>query len=119
MRAWPAALLLCAAGCAAELVERRPRRPGPVPEVVLDAGGGHVRYSLKGPELLVRRRKRDAWEKMALQCGGPDRFRVVDEVAREEAEASYTGEELDEPLKATDRHYAVATRQHVYFECVK
>lgn len=120
MRAPRAALLVfCAAGCAAEIVERRPRRAGPVPEVLLDAGGGHLRYSLRGPRLLVERRRQDAWAKMALLCGGESRFRVVDEVAREDVEASFTGDELDEPLKATDRHYGTRSRQHVYFECIK
>ena len=115
------ALAALAAGCSAELVEMRKGRPGPVPGVVLDAGGGHVRYSLRGPRFIVAARRKDALEKMAEACGGEGRFRIVDEVAREETQANFLGEDLDEEgqISKSSRHYDFVTTQHVYFECEK
>jgi hypothetical protein len=108
-------------GCAAELLERRPRRPGPVPEVVLDAGGGHFRYSLRGPGWFIAARRRDALEKMGQFCGGADRYRIVDEVARVDTEARYVATDLgdEDALTKSARHYESRTVQHLYFECAK
>lgn len=109
------------AGCTAEFVERRPRRRGPVPEVVIDAGGGHLRYSLRGPAPFVSSRRRDALEKIAEFCGGETRTRIVDEVARVDTEARYVGGDLEDEdgLSKTSRHYESRTVQHLYFECEK
>lgn len=109
------------AGCAAEFLERRPRRPGPVPEVVLDAGGGHLRYSLRGPGWFVSSRRQDAIEKMNQYCGGGDRYRIVDEVARVDTQARFVATDLgdEDSLNKSDRHYETRTVQHLYFECVK
>ncbi|MCX5789665.1 MAG: hypothetical protein NTX64_14345 [Elusimicrobia bacterium] len=116
-----ALVALCAAGCSAELVEMRKPRPGPVASVVLDAGGGHVQYSLRGPGFVVSARRKDALEKMAEACGGEGRFRIVDEVARQEAQASFLGGDVDEEgeVSKASRHYDFVTTQHVYFECEK
>ena len=118
---WGVLLAAGAAGCAADLVEMRPRKAGPVPDVVLDAGGGHIRYSLRGPGFLVAARRRDALEKMADACGGEGRFRIIDEVAREETHASFIGGDLDEDegVSKSSRHYEFVSTQHVYFDCEK
>jgi hypothetical protein len=113
------ALAAASAGCSAELVEMRKRKAGPVPDVVLDAGGGHVSYSLRGWGFLVASRRKDALEKMAEACGGEKRFRIVDEVAREETHASFFGDDVDEEgeVSKAGKHYDFVTTQHVYFEC--
>lgn len=108
-------------GCTAEFVERRARRAGPVPEVVLDAGGGHLRYSLRGFRLAVASRRKDAIEKMEAFCGGPDRYTIVDEVAREDVSARYVATDLadEDALTKNSRHFQSQTVQHLYFECKK
>ena len=120
-KAWAALLLLGASGCVAEFVETRPRRPGPVSEVGLDAGGGHLRYSLRGPGWAVASRRKDAFEKIATFCGGPERYRIVDEVARVDTAARYTATDLgdEDSLTKASRHYESRTVQHLYFECEK
>lgn len=112
-------LLGFAAGCAAQFVEKRPRRPGPVPEVVLDPGGGHLRYSLKGPAWAVRSRREDALAKMGAFCGGESKVRILDEVSRDETAAAYGGEDLEDGLNKAGRHYQFQNTHHLYFECAK
>lgn len=105
-------------GCAAEFVESRVRRPGPVPEVVLDPGGGHLRYSLKGPSWAVRSRRNDALAKMSQFCGD-SKYRILDEVSRDETSATYAGDDLEEGLSKSGRHYEYQKTHHLYFECGK
>ncbi|MBI5202903.1 MAG: hypothetical protein HY925_15025 [Elusimicrobia bacterium] len=114
-------LAMLAAGCTAEFVEKRPRRNGPVPEIVLDAGGGHLRWSLRGGGWLVKSRRADALEQIAAYCGGETKYKIVDEVARVDTEARYVTDDLGESenLSKGDRHYESRTVQHLYFECEK
>lgn len=121
MRAMTAILSIgFAAGCSAHFVEKRPRRPGPVPEVVLDPGGGHLRYSLKGPAWVVKSRREDAVAKMGAFCGGESKVKILDEVSRDETAASYGGsEDLDDGLNKSGRHYQFQKAHHLYFECAK
>ncbi len=114
-----AAALAC--GCGAELGERRAKKSGPVKEVgLIDAGGGQVKYSLKGAEFLKKSRRKDAFAKMTEACGGADRFRIVDEVAREEVGATYKAEELEASAAyKKSLHYATEMYQHIFFECSK
>jgi len=113
------AAVLFWAGCGATLVETRPRVKGPVSGVDwIDAGGGHARYGLGGAQWLMRRRREAALAKASTYCGGSGRFKIVDEVDREEAEAPYPAGDVEENIGSGGRHYAMRKHHHIYFECI-
>jgi len=105
-------------GCVAELKEARRRVKGPVPEVgIIDPGAGDARYALKGPEFLVRRRRANAFKKMAKYCGGEALFRVTGEAVRDDIETPYNSTDLDADKLLAPEHYKVETYRHITFEC--
>lgn len=113
-----AAAALAMWGCVAELKQTRKRVRGPVPEVgLIDPGAGDVRYALKGPELLVRRRRADAFKKMAKYCGGEGLFRVTEELTRDDVETPYHTTDLDPDKLMGQDHYKVEPYRHIRFEC--
>jgi len=115
-----AAGALLAAGCSSTFVESRKKVKGPVSEVgLIDAGGGHIKYSTSGWESVVRGRRRDAFSRMAGYCGGADRYKIVDEVTRYEDEAAFQAEDLEESVGSKGRHYGTHPYQHLFFECLK
>lgn len=112
------AALLLAQGCVAELKETRRRVKGPVAEVgLIDPGAGDVRYALKGPGFLVRKRRADAFKKMARYCGGEASFRVTGETVRDDVETPYNSSDLDAEKLLAPEHYKVETYRHITFEC--
>ncbi len=109
------------AGCAAtDMVQVRTPRKGPVAGVgIVDPGGGHIRYPLKGPERVVRNRRKAAYRKMAQQCGGKTLFRVKREYSREDDSTPFDSTDLEAEKLMADEHYQVEDHRHILFECVK
>lgn len=117
------ALLLAAtasllAACVAETVDRRKPRKGPVKEVgFVDFGGGHVRYSLEGWGPIVASRRRTAFRLMARNCGKELEPRIVDEYARQDADATYSGQDIASSMTIGDEHFVIERYQHLSYEC--
>ncbi len=113
--------LFCAAlicGCAVDMVESRPRRMGSVEGVgVIDPGGGHLRYPIKGGNFLIKKRRRRAFKKMARHCGGEKRFRIKKEYTIEDVETSFQQTDLEAAKLLEQDHYTVERYRHVVFEC--
>jgi len=102
------------------MVETRRRVRGPVAEVgIIDPGGGHVRYALKGPGWLVRGRRKAAFKKMAKYCEGEDLVRVEREYQSEDAMTPFNSSDLDEQKLMEAGHYRVESYRHVLFRCVR
>lgn len=111
-----AAVLLSA--CVAESVERRRPRKGPVKEVgYVDLGGGSVRYSLDGWSWFVKGRRRHARRLMRKNCGKDLEPRVVDEYARQDADAPYVGDDLAVTIQHGGEHYKIEPFVHLVYEC--
>ncbi|HAZ07458.1 MAG TPA: hypothetical protein DCZ01_02795 [Elusimicrobia bacterium] len=111
-----AAVLLSA--CVAESVERRRPRKGPVKEVgYVDLGGGSVRYSLDGWSWFVKGRRRHARRLMRKNCGKDLEPRVVDEYARQDADAPYVGDDLAVNIQHGGEHYKIEPFIHLVYEC--
>lgn len=108
-------------GCAeVEMMSLRPQRAGPVPEVgIVDAGGGHLRYPLKGPRLVVRKRRERAMRKMAAICRGSALFRITREFTSEDSDTEYAERELSSDTLTQSAHYRVDAYRHVEFQCVQ
>lgn len=114
----PAVLILL--GCTAQMVSTRKRQKGPVPEVgVIDAGGGHIRYALKGPKSLVRKRRKNAYKKMAEYCEGMKLVRVLKEYTSDDVETPYHVDDLDADKLLDGGHYRIDAYRHIEFECVR
>jgi len=119
---WPVALIIAAVltlqGCVAQLKETRKRSKGPVPEVgLIDPGAGDARYALKGPGFLVRKRRTDAFKKMAKYCGGETLLRVTEEFTSDDNETPYNSLDLDPENLLGKEHYKVEAYRHLRFEC--
>lgn len=115
------ALAACAAlsGCVAETVRRNPPRRGPVAAVgYVDSGGGEVRYSIEGWSWFVAGRRRDALRRMRKICR-PLKPLIVDEATRQDADVSYSQEDLDVNMDRGIEHFTVAPYVHYVFECVR
>lgn len=111
-------LIVPMASCVSESVERRRPRRGPVQEVgYVDHGGGVVRYSLDGWSWFVKGRRRHAQRLMRGNCGGDLEPFVVDEYARQDADAPYAGDELAVSLQAGSEHYKIEPFIHLVYEC--
>lgn len=111
-----AALVLSA--CVAETVERRRPRKGPVKEVgFVDYGGGRVRYSAEGWSWIVASRRRLALKLMARNCGGDLEPRIIDEFTRQDADATYTEEDISSTMTRGDEHFVVEHFVHLTYEC--
>lgn len=115
-------LAFCAAAllssCVAESMERRAPRKGPVKEVgYVDYGGGSVRYSLAGWSWFVKGRRRDAWRRMRKNCGKDLEPHVTDEYARQDADASYVGDDLPVSIQLGGEHYKIEPFVHFLYEC--
>ncbi|MBI3547767.1 MAG: hypothetical protein HY078_01820 [Elusimicrobia bacterium] len=110
---------LVLSACTGELVETRRRVKGPVSSVPwIDAGGGHARYSLRGYGFMRNDRREDVLGKISAYCGGDGKYKIVDEVDREEAETSFRSEGVERALEEGGTHYRKARYHHLYFECV-
>ncbi|HAM34299.1 MAG TPA: hypothetical protein DEB40_05025 [Elusimicrobia bacterium] len=111
------ACCLLAAGCVAETVRKNQPRKGPVQEVgYVDTGGGEVRYSLDGWSWFVAGRRRDAWRRMRRICGTLKPL-VTDEFSRQDADVSYSQEDIYVNLERGMEHYTVAPYNHIVFDC--
>ena len=112
-------LALFCAGCAdTDIVYLRKQRKGPVPEVgITDPGGGHIRYPLKGPEKLKRKRHKRAYKRMAKICRGETLFRVMRVYTSEDADTPFSATNLV-PEKLLGKHYTIEKYRHIHFECV-
>lgn len=120
MRRWGTLVLgaLVLSACVAETVERRRPRKGPVKEVgYVDFGGGHVRYSSEGWSWIVSSRRRTALKLMARNCGKELQPRVLDEYAREDADAKYSEENVATTIERGDEHYVVERYVHISYDC--
>lgn len=105
-------------GCVAETVEKKKPRKGPVPEVgIVDPGGGEIRYSTEGWDMIVSGRRYSAKRKMKRVCR-PLKAKIVDEYTREDVQVPYAGADLEENLQKGLEHYEVAPYHHIVFECV-
>lgn len=107
-------------GCHAVMVQTRPQARGPVPGVVIDAGGGQIKYASQGFGWIVRKRREDALAQIDAYCGGKGQYSIVDEVEREDAEAGFRTEgDVVENINDKAKHYETDRYQHIYFECSK
>lgn len=105
------------AGCTAQMVEQRPPRQGPIPEVgLIERGRGEARYSTEGWGWVIALRRRTALAKIRRFCKGM-KFEIVEEFTRDDVEVPYTQGELDANLGKGLRHYRVDSFHHVVFEC--
>lgn len=112
------AAALALSACVAETVERRRPRRGPVKEVgYVDPGGGRVRYSTEGWSWFVAGRRRHARRLMRRNCGRDLRPEILDEYTREDADAAYSGDDVDDSLGRGLEHYKIAPYHHYYYEC--
>lgn len=106
------------AACAAETIERRRPRRGPVKEVgYVDYGGGHVRYSAEGWSWAVASRRRLALKLMSRNCGKDLEPKVTDEYVRQDADAPYAGQDIDSSMSIGDEHYKIERFVHLSYEC--
>lgn len=116
-----AVLLSCAAlifGCAVDIIESRPRRLGTVEGIgVIDPGGGHLRYAIKGGNFWVKKRRRRAFKKMARNCGGEKRFGIKKEYTIEDVETSFQQTDLAAAKLLEQDHYTIERYRHIIFEC--
>jgi hypothetical protein len=98
----------------------RKARYGPVKAVgVIDAGGGHVKYPLKGGRWIVSKRRKRAFRVMSKHCGGKKYFAILREYSKEDAQAPYHGGELDIDKLTAGEHYKVYRYRHILFTCRK
>ena len=119
-RALPLLLVaLVLSACVAVTVERRPPRRGPIKEVgYVEYGGGQVRYSAEGWSWVVASRRKLAFKLMSRNCGPDLDPRVTDEYSRQDADASYSGEDIDSSMDIGDQHYVIEHYVHLAYECV-
>jgi len=111
-----ACLLL--SSCVAESVMRHRPRKGPIKAVgYIDYGGGDVRYSIDGWSWFVRGRRRHAKRLMRKNCGKDLEPRIVDEYARQDADAAYVGEDLAANMQQGGEHYKIEPFVHFLYEC--
>lgn len=111
-----AAALLCS--CVAETVERRRPRKGPIKAVgFVDLGGGNMRYSVDGWGWFVAGRRRDALRRMRKNCGKHLAPQILDEYLRQDADISYSGEDITTNLDKGMDHFKIAPFQHMIYEC--
>ena len=111
-----AALVLSA--CVAETVARRAPRRGPIKEVgFVEYGGGQVRYSDEGWRWVVASRRKTALKLMARNCGPDLSPEIVDEYSRTDADAAYSGEDIDASMSSGDQHYVIERYIHLAYEC--
>ncbi len=112
-------LVFAISGCVADIVAMRPRLEGPVAEVgLIDPGGGHVRYALKGPKYLLKKRRKSAFKKMIKHCRGEKLFQIHKEFTRGDVETPYHSTDLTPEKLLEDGHYQVESYRHIVFECV-
>jgi len=122
IRPW-AAVLVCLGmlpllGCDASLVSTRRRIRGPVAEVgVIDPGGGHARYAMKGPRWVARKRRKAAFRKMAKYCEGEGLIRIEKEYESEDVMTPFNSTDLDENKLLETGHYRVELYHHMLFHC--
>ena len=104
--------------CVAETVERRRPRKGPVKEVgFVDFGGGEVRYSAEGWDWAVASRRRLALRLMRRNCGRDLAPKIVDEYTRQDADAKYSGQDIDASMSYGGEHFNIEHYVHLSYEC--
>ena len=121
MRRWVPLLLaaLVLSACVAETVERRKPRRGPVKEVAfVEYGGGQVRYSAEGWGFAVASRRKLALKLMKNNCGAELEPRITDEYTRQDADAAYSGIDIDSSMSSGDAHFVIERYVHLAYECV-
>ncbi|MFI5362966.1 MAG: hypothetical protein ACHQ49_13430 [Elusimicrobiota bacterium] len=105
--------------CVAITVERRRPRKGPVKEVgYVDYGGGQVRYSAEGWSWIVASRRKTALKLMSVNCGSDLEPRITDEYEHQDADAAYSGSDIDTSMSIGDEHYVIERHVHLAYECV-
>ncbi|MFA6003320.1 MAG: hypothetical protein WC881_04560 [Elusimicrobiota bacterium] len=105
-------------GCVAETVRKNTPRKGPVAAVgYVEAGGGEIRYSTEGWSWFVAGRRRDALRRMRRICR-PLKSMIVDEAIRQDADVSYSQEDIYVTMDRGSEHFTVAPYVHYLFECV-
>ncbi len=118
-RAFPLFGSVLLLGCAVEMIELRARRVGPAGVGVIDSGGGHLRYPIKGGQFSVKKRRSRAFKKMAKHCGGEKRFRIKKEYTIEDVETSFQQTDLEASKLLEQGHYTVERYRHILFECAE
>ena len=104
--------------CVAETVERRRPRKGPIKAVgFVDMGGGNIRYSTDGWGWFVSGRRRDALRKMRKNCGKQLAPQILDEYLHQDADISYSGEDITTNLDKGMDHFKIAPFEHFIYEC--
>ena len=118
-RAFLLVLTACVlSACVAETVERRRPRKGPVKEVgFVDFGGGHIRYSSEGWNWAVSSRRRLALKLMSRNCGKELTPKIVDEYVRQDADATYSGQDINSSMAIGDEHFKIEHYVHLSYEC--
>ena len=105
-------------GCVAETIERRRPRKGPIKAVgFVDMGGGNIRYSTDGWGWFVSGRRRDALRKMRKNCGKQLAPQILDEYLHQDADISYSGEDITTNLDKGMDHFKIAPFEHLIYEC--
>jgi hypothetical protein len=114
----PLLALLALSSCVAETVERRKPRKGPIKEVgFVDMGGGKIRYSVDGWGWFVSGRRRDALRRMRKNCGKKLAPQILDEYQRQDADISYSGDDISTSLDKGMDHFKIAPFHHIVYEC--
>jgi hypothetical protein len=104
--------------CVAVTVERRKPRRGPVKEVgYVELGGGQVRYSAEGWSWIVASRRRTALSLMRRNCGPELAPEITDEYSRQDADAEYSGEDIESSMSNGGEHFKIERYNHIAYEC--
>jgi len=77
-----------------------------------------VRYALKGPDWLVRRRRKTAFGKMEKYCEGEAFFQVEREYDTDDVVTPYHTADLDADDLLDKGHYKVESYRAIEFRCV-
>ena len=80
-------------------------------------GGGNIRYSTDGWAWFVSGRRRDALRKMRKNCGKHLSPQILDEYLRQDADISYSGEDISTNLDKGMDHFKIAPFEHLVYEC--
>lgn len=104
--------------CVAETIERRKPRKGPIKEVgFIDLGGGNIRYSPDGWGWFVSGRRKHALRLMRRNCGKVLVPQIIDEYRYQDADISYSGEDITTNLDKGMDHFKIAPFEHLIYVC--
>ena len=71
----------------------------------------------EGRDWIRSKRREDALAKIRAFCGGPNSYELTDEVDRENMEASFSGEHVEDNIGQGAKHFKPRVYRHLFFEC--